>query len=729
MPSNTRRAFLRGALSAAPLLAQVDKNIGNNVGKNPAEASFPGVAYRNYSQCFPNYLRRLAAEAREKREAQLARLVSTQAVEDRQHWVRKTLIEMIGAFPEKTPLNARIVGSFDRQGYRVDRVMYESRPKLYVTANLYIPTVGRPPYPGVLFQLGHSWNGKAYDSYQRACQGMVKLGYLVLAFDPAGQGERIYYPDSTGIHTRLSGAADGEHTVAGKQMLLTGTTVTQLQLWDAIRSLDYLAAHPLVDPTKLASTGQSGGATLTMLLTAVDDRLKAAAVFSGNTENLACRNFLPPGSTDDAEQNLVAAGPLGFDRWDLLYPFAPKPMLISISDKDSFGTYSPNYVVDSWEEYQKLARIYRLMGTPKLLQWADTPLPHGLSYDSRLQMYNWFSQHLKGTGEQIAKEPEVAPERDADLWVSQSGSVVRSFGGETPFSLTKQRAASLEKPAGLPPLDHLLGIERHRPQARAVSLRKVQSEGGVTIEALDIPAVPDVNLPAWLFRPEAASSSKPVVLMLHPAGRNAAWHEGELCIQLALSGLTVCAADVRGIGDLSPEFSAGAPGYVRSHQSEEDYAWSSLILGRPLLGQRVTDILAVTHALRTGFGLQGRTIVIAAFGKMTVPALLAAALEPDIDRLYLAGGLLSYRNIVETEDYRHPFADFVPNLLAHTDLPELVAGLAPRRVLIAGAVDAMGANTSVANVRNTYAAALQRGHLSLQQQADWNTKALREFCS
>jgi dienelactone hydrolase len=725
MFSNTRRAFLRGALSASPLLAQAGTT-GN--GNSSTEAQFPGVAYRNYPRCLPNYLRRLASAAREKRDAELARIVTTQAVRDRQHWVRKTLLDLIGAFPEKTDLNAKVVGSSERQGYRLERVVYESRPKLYVSANLYIPTTGRPPYPGVLFQLGHSWNGKAWGSYQRACQGMAKLGFLVLAFDPAGQGERIYYPDSTGIRTRLDGGSDGEHTMPGKQMLLAGSTCSQFQLWDAVRSLDYLAAHPLADPTKLASTGQSGGATLTMLLTAVDDRLKAAAVFSGNTENLACKDFLPPGSTDDAEQNFIGAGPLGFDRWDLFYPFAPKPMLISISDKDSFGTYSPNYVTGSWEEYKKLARIYRLMGASKVLSWADTPLPHGLSYDSRLQMYNWFSRHLKGVAEPILKEPEVAPEPDENLWVSKSGNVLRSFGGETPFSLTKKRSESLNKPAKTVPLDQLLGVERRRPQSPAVSLKKVPSPGGVTVEALDIPSVADVNLPAWLFRPAAQSSGKPVVLLLHPAGRNAAWGEDELCHQLALTGLTVCATDVRGIGDLSPEFSSGAPSYARSHETEEDYAWSSLILGRPLLGQRVTDILAVTQALRAGFGLQGREIVVAAFGNMTVPALFAGALGPEINRLYLAGGLSSYRSIVNTEDYRHTFADFVPNILAHTDLPEIVASLAPRRVLIAGAVNASGTSHSPSEARSIYTS-LKSGHINLRDRADWSAAALNDFCS
>ena len=229
--------------------------------------------------------------------------------------------------PERTPLNPRSVGAIERQGYRMEKVVYESVPQLHIAANLYIPTTGQAPYPGVLFQMGHTGNGKAADSYQRCCQGLARLGYLVLAFDPMGQGERIYYPDASLRKTRLR-SSDDEHTVPGRQMLLLGHTCSRLQVWDAVRSLDYLAAHPMVDPARLASTGQSGGATLTMLLAAVDDRLAAATVSMGNTENFACANFNPPGSTDDAEQNLVGSGPLGFDRWDLLYPLAPKPLLI-----------------------------------------------------------------------------------------------------------------------------------------------------------------------------------------------------------------------------------------------------------------------------------------------------------------------------------------------------------------------------------------------------------------
>ena len=166
--------------------------------------------------------------------------------------------------------------------------------------------------PAILVQMGHAPQGKAYPSYQRLCQGLAKLGFVAFGFDPMGQGERVYYPDSTGRRTRFN-SVDDEHTTAGRQMLLTGDTATRLQTWDAVRALDYLLTLPFVDRTRIGATGQSGGATNSMLLVAVDDRVHAAALSSAITENYACAGYSAPGSTDDAEQNFLDAAPAGFD--------------------------------------------------------------------------------------------------------------------------------------------------------------------------------------------------------------------------------------------------------------------------------------------------------------------------------------------------------------------------------------------------------------------------------
>src|SRR5437867_3088746 len=344
----------------------------------------------------------MADRAYHLRKQEIAKLTTTAAIRDRQRWVRETFWKLVGGTPERTPLNARTVGSFEREGYRIEKVVYESQPRFFVPANLYVPTSGRPPFPGILFQMGHATDGKAYDLYQRCCQGLAKLGYVVLAFDPMGQGERTYYPAEEPFRTRLN--ADAEHTAPGRQMLLFGDTSTRMQVWDGIRSLDYLASLPMVDGSRLASTGQSGGGTTTMFLAAVDDRLAAAAAVCSNTENVACANFNPPGSTDDAEQDFIGSGPVGFDRWDLMYPFAPKPLLVSVSDKDFFGTYSPQYISNGWEEFQKLKKVYGVLGHVDRIDWVDTPLPHSLEFDSRLKAYNWFERWLKGRTSEIKEE-------------------------------------------------------------------------------------------------------------------------------------------------------------------------------------------------------------------------------------------------------------------------------------------------------------------------------------
>jgi dienelactone hydrolase len=491
-------------------------------------------------------------------------------------------------------------------------------------------------------------------------------------------------------------------------MLLAGDSATRLQVWDAIRSLDVLEAHPMADKKRLSTTGQSGGGTLTMFLTAADDRLAAAVVCSGNTENFACANFTAPGSTDDAEQDFPGAGPLAWDRWDLLYPFAPKPLLITVSDRDFFGTYSPNYVSSGWEEFQKLKRVYETLDRGNRLAWDSTPLPHGLSYDTRLLTYNWLNLWQRGESKPTTEEPPVNLEPDETLWVSPTGSLVRSFAGETPFELTRKR--KIARTTGN--LEQLLGIQRPDHDLRAALLKRVPSRKA-DIEAIEIQTEPGVWIPAWVFMPKEPNPTKPSLLLLEPAGRSTRWHEGEMYLTLAQQGYVVCVPDLRAIGDLTPEVSRGNEHYAREHDAEDDYAWASLILGRTLLGQRVTDILAVSQALAK----YGRRIAVGAQGKMTVPASIAAYLDKTIDSVYLSGGLISFRNLLDTEAYKHPFANFVPRILEYPDLPEMIKSLAPRKVILAGAIDAAGKQVAAKTAADEHDNAK---HITIKPQPSWD---------
>ncbi len=658
-------------------------------------ADLSGFYYRDYSKCLPEYLAGLARQAYDKRVADLSALHDKASVQQRQIWARESLWKLIGGEPERTPLNPRVTGEFERSGYRVQKVVYESRPRLFVSANLYIPTTGKPPHPGVLFQMGHYYSGKAYGSYQKCCQGLARLGHVVLAFDPMGQGERIAYPDASGTNTRLN-SVDDEHSVPGKQMLLLGDSASRYQVWDAIRSLDYLAAHPMVDPSRLASTGQSGGGTLTMLLACADERLSAVAVSSGNTEDVACANFDPPGSTDDAEQDFVGSGPLGFDRWDLLYPIAPKPLLIQVSSHDFFGTYSPRYLEDGREQYERLLRTYDLLGSADHLSWNSTPLPHGLTYSLRLGIYNWFERWLLKSDRQILDEPPVEPETEAQLWVGRTGNVVRDFGSLRPFDFIKQKAATVHPAPGA--WKELLPVKAGTGDVQLKVLAEVPFKGA-RVGATEVNSAPQVWIPGWWFVPEKADPGRSTLLVLDDRGRSVNAQEGGLYHQLASSGRRILAVDVRGIGDSRPEVGRGNPRYTIPHDSEEDFAWASLILGESLLAQRIGDILANVKALRNDSQGGDRRISIAARGSLTVPALFAFASDQSIESLYLCGGLISFRSLLETEIYQETLANFAWKLFTVTDLPALAGESAPRSIHIAGAVDGAGTRTTAEAAR------------------------------
>lgn len=706
----TRRQLLC-TFSAIPSLAGLRAGAATSNG-----APYPGVSYRDYFRCLPEVLEESAARAYAMRNRHLATLTTPAAVRQRQQWTRETFWKVVGEAPERTPLNVRSVGGFEREHYRVEKLIYESQPNFHVSANLYIPKSYRPPFPGVLFQMGHTANGKAGATYQRCCQGLAQLGFLVLGFDPMGQGERIYYPKAYG--PRGPSATD-EHSHAGRPMLLIGQSATRMQVWDAMRSLDVLAAHPLVDPKRIGATGQSGGGTTTMFLSAVDERIAAAVVCSGITENFACANFNAPGSTDDAEQDFVGSGPLGFDRWDLLYPLAPKPLLVSVSDRDFFGTYSPRYLSSGWEEFQKLRKVYAVFGQERKLAWGGTPLPHGLSYDTRLLTYNWLSRWLRNDNTRIEVEPPTKLEEDATLWVTSSGSTVQSLSSQTPFALT---AAALPKEQTPVDLKTLLVAEMPPRGLSARVLKRVPSLGG-SIEAIEIMSAPHVWLPAWLFRPRTGTPVKSVLLLLEPGGRNGNWQEGGLYQALSAEGHIVCVPDLRGVGDLTPEMGRGAATDAERHHGEEAWAWGSMILGKPLVGQRVTDILAAQEALRHHEGVANHPLVVAARGKMTAPAQLAAALDSNYSTLYLSGGLVSFRNIVETEYYNYPFANFPPRVLLHTDLPELPG---PKRMVLAGMVNAAGEAMPVDAVRAAWSKA---ANMEVAAEARWDAATLGALAS
>jgi len=234
-------------------------------------------------------------------------------------------------FPEKTPLNARVTNVVERDAYKIENLLFESRPGFLVSANLYIPKGRRFPLPGVVGSCGHSANGKAIDTYQSFCQGLARLGYVVLIFDPIGQGERMQYVDANWKPIRGTGTA--EHNYAGIQQVLVDERFCTWRAWDAIRALDYLVTRKEVDTRHLGITGNSGGGTMTTWLCGVDQRWTMAApgcfvtTFLHNLENEL------PADTEQCPPRVLAQG---LDHSDFIAALAPKPVIMVDQEKDYF---------------------------------------------------------------------------------------------------------------------------------------------------------------------------------------------------------------------------------------------------------------------------------------------------------------------------------------------------------------------------------------------------------
>src|SRR5215470_15909372 len=206
------------------------------------------------------YLRAKAFALLDERQQKISQISTPADLKSRQQYVRDHIRSYLGDLPERTPLNPRVVGALDRGDYRIEKIVFESRPGFYVTANLYLPAKGKAPYPAILFPLGHENGAKAHQAWQRCLAGLARRGFVALAWDPLGQGERIQMYDADWHDSKVQ-ASTVEHTIIGAQCLLTGTHVAQYTIWDGIRALDYLLSRPEVDAKRVGCTGNSGGGT------------------------------------------------------------------------------------------------------------------------------------------------------------------------------------------------------------------------------------------------------------------------------------------------------------------------------------------------------------------------------------------------------------------------------------------------------------------------------------
>lgn len=698
----TRRDFLEAA-GAAVAAAGAGTSIGCSRPTAPINrlAGAPGVELRgvdaavpDYSHDLERYLVRVSNDARDRRKRTINAISTRQQVLDRQKTVVDEVWRMLGGPFERTPLNPRMTGAVERPGYRVEKLTFESRPRLYVTANLYVPAAaGR--HPAILGPLGHSTTGKAWASYQKLFSNLARKGYVVLAYDPFGQGERIEYPGARPGLSALGGGTS-EHEYAGRRLILLGANFGLFRAWDGIRGIDYLLTRAEVDPERIGCCGQSGGGTLTQFLAALDSRIRVAVVSEGNTENVAHADVEPPGSADDAEQNIVPALAHGIDRADLLCAFAPKPLLVTVTLHDAGHTYSPEYVASSLDFAEEYKRLCGLLGADNRVSLQVTTVQHGYVYEMRRATYAWFNRwfDMKDADD---GETSQAVEPDEALFVTPTGFVATSFGGETALSLTRQMAEGVRTPAS-PGADDVrqrigavLGIEPPRGERVASRVLATIRKPGYRAEQFELTSDREIRTPGWLLTPDGAGPSTPTVLYV---GEAAAWSsvaEDAFAERLCAKGqCRMAVIDVRGRGDCAIAYPQRGRFYFPNRIPNEAYlAWFAMMLGKPLLGGQVYDTLRALDYLRSRPDVTG-AVSLLGDGPHGVIALYAAALDPAVRRVALRQTVTDYRALAVAERYTQPFGIYAYGILRAFDLPDVAGTVGPRPVLLLNPVTPLG---------------------------------------
>jgi len=695
----TRRRFLEtaGALAAAA---------GGACSRRPAAetrlSGAPGVelsvehaALPDYSHDLERYLVRLASEARERRKRVVDAISTPQGIVERQKLVTEQIWKMLGGPFDRTPLNPRVTGTVERPGYRIEKLTFESRPRLYVTANLYLPAAGGR-HPAILGPLGHSTNGKAWPSYQKLFSNLARKGYVVLAYDPFGQGERIEYPGVRAGESAIGGGGTGEHEYAGRRLVLLGANFSLFRVWDGIRGIDFLLTRAEVDPERIGCCGQSGGGTLTQFLAALDGRIRVAVVSEGNTENVAHAEVEPPGSADDAEQNIVPALSHGIDRADLLYAFAPKPLLMMVTLHDAGHTYSPEYVGSSLDLLEEYKRVYGVLGADDRVSLQVTTQQHGYVYELRRATYAWLNRWLEVKNAD-AEEASQAVEPDDTLLVTPTGFVTTSFGGETALSLTRQMAAEVGTPSPAGADDTrtrvraVLGIEPSRGEPTAGRVLATIRKPGYRAEQFEFTSDREIRIPGWLLTPDKAGSSTSTVLYVGEAPASSSTGEDGFAERLcANGGCRVAAIDVRGRGECAIAYPQRGRFYFPNRITNEAYlTWFTLVLGRPLLGGQVYDTLRALDYLRTRPDAGG-PVALVGDGPHGVIALYAAALDERVRGVALRRTVTDYRSLAVAERYAQPFGIYAYGLLREFDLPEVASAVGPRPVLLLDPLTPLG---------------------------------------
>jgi Acetyl xylan esterase (AXE1) len=623
----------------------------------------------------------------------------------RQKEIRQTLEEIGGPFPEKTPLNPRITRTIEKKNYRVEHIIFESQPGFYVTSSLYIPSglKRKVRAPAIIYCSGHAAEGYRSAVYQYVILNLVMKGFIVFAFDPVGQGERLeYFTKETG--KSIFGGPTKEHSYPGAQAFIAGSSQAMYMIWDGIRAVDYLMTRKEVDPARIGITGRSGGGTQSAYIAAFDERIHAAAPENYITNYTRLLQSIGP---QDAEQNLFNIIARGLDQPDFLIVRAPRPALMITTTRDMFS------IQGAIETEMEVSSIYKAYGKEDNFSRTEDDAGHETTLKNRETMYAFFRKHLNNPGN--SGDEEVQLLSADELRVTETGQVSTSLTGESVFSLNKKVAMEAEAKLDQLRKDHdgflplvirsardLSGYVEPGESRIPVLTGRIQRDG-YKIEKYFVKGEGEYVIPYLLFKPE--NPGQTAMIYLHPGGKSVEAGAGGEIEQFVNEGITVLAADLPGIGELGP---GALTGDAYFNGVSHNLWYASMLTGRSITGIQAGEISRLAGILKWN----NNEVQIAGFARRELtPALLhSAAFSTEIKSVILCQPFSSFLSIVTTRFYDPALiCSTVPGALKEYDLPDLASALAPRKLCLAGTKDVCisgndteGITRDLGVVRNAY---------------------------
>ena len=626
---------------------------------------------------FLAYQTELAWRQDDQRRARFAALRTGEDVRRLQGELRHALLAMIGGLPaDRTPLNARITGRVQMDGFRIEKLVFESLPGVFVTALVYLPDGGAGPRPAVLVACGHSPNGKAH--YQALSQRLVRRGYVVICWDPVGQGERSQFWDASAGRSRYN-LICGEHAVLGNLAYLAGANLARWEVWDGMRALDYLLTRPEVDPARISITGTSGGGFQAAIIAALDSRIRVAApscFISALPMRMANRIFEDPDS--DPEQDAFRMIADGVDHAGLLLLMYPRPVFVAAAVLDFFPIEGTRKTV------REMAAVYRRGGYAQRIAMVEGYHEHQFSDDNQrdaLEFLDRFNDMPAGR-----PLPDVSSMADAQLLCTRSGQVMTDQPGARSLldEIRDYYRAHRGRPrptianayfgARYPGIRDwtLRPDDGSRPTARVIQWRMAgsSSAGDVTIDRFALRHSGGLVMP--LIHVHGAAPGRLGVLLWFSDRGKAGASDWDMLRARVAEGYDVVSFDARGLGETRMRYTAtsiddpslGTLDYEQAYVSPisgvlADHVYNALLTGRPYYLQLIEDVEIAARFARLQLG--ARAVSVTAEGGMYSIAHDTASLLPRVRMVSSSGAEpMSWAGLVDRRQERWPIQFVLP---------------------------------------------------------------------